>query len=522
MNVVGYVRLSRDEDKENYSSIITQKNIIEEYSNKKNWVISNMYIDDNCSGYTFDRPKFSKMLVEIENGKIDVIIAKDLSRIGRNNGKVLVFIDRLRELNIRLILVEEASGGLDLLKDDNDILGIKTWYNEMYVKDISRKIRASMHIKQKKGELIMGNFYGYKKVKINGTFKLIVDEEIKPVVQLIFKKYINGLGYKKICDLLNEIGYPTPSEYIQKKHEERGRVFKNTVTHKWQIHMISRIIKNDLYIGTMRTKKRQARMIKGKQESVAKDKQYIFENNHEPIISKQDFQLAQQINVKRNKINYRGKAKYNYIFSSFMQCGECGYGIIGCNLRTYPIVVRGYNCRMYRKYGNKQCKNHAIKEETILFFFKEFLKDVRKEYEEYIFSIDLLQNKNELKKSINKMKRELSIANEELNLILSQKIKDLAKEESEEYRNIIETAYSEIEGEKKKNILSLIQSIKEVEDSMKSQIRNNLKTTLDIFDNIINAEVPRRENLERILDKIIVYNDRNLEFKLKVNIDNLT
>ncbi len=126
MNVVGYVRLSRDEDKENYSSIEAQKEIIIEYAKRFNWEISGMYIDDNYSGYTFDRPDFRRMKEDIENGRIDIIIAKDISRIGRHNAKTLLFIEEVQLMGKRILLPEEG-GGYDSEADDDDILGIKTW-----------------------------------------------------------------------------------------------------------------------------------------------------------------------------------------------------------------------------------------------------------------------------------------------------------------------------------------------------------------------------------------------------------
>jgi DNA invertase Pin-like site-specific DNA recombinase len=523
MNVVGYVRLSRDEDKENYSSIITQQEIINEYAKEKKWTISKIYIDDNCSGYSLDRPAFNEMINEIENGNIDTILTKDLSRIGRNNGKVLVLIDRLKELNKRLILISEGNGGLDLSKDEYDILGIKTWYNEMYVKDISRKIRASMYAKQKKGELIMGNFYGYKKIKINDKFNLIVDEDIKPIIESIFKEYINGLGYKKICDMLEEKGYPTPSEYIKKRHEANGRVFKNATSAKWSTHMVQRILCNDIYIGTLRTNKKQSRLIKGKQERVPVEDQYVFQNNHEPMVEEETFKLAQEINAKRNRNAYRtNKAKYNYAFGSFIECGDCGYTAVGLNLRKLPRIEKGYNCSMYQKYGKNRCTNHSIKEEKILFLFKEFLKDIKYVYEEYINTINCIKKKSDNEKSITKYESDLNIAKEELRLLLTQKIKDIMKESNNSYKEIIENSYDEMESEKKKRIMELSEKVNELQRISCETIEGNIKSNIEIFDAIINSDIPERKYLEMILDKILVYSDRNLEFKLKINIDKLT
>lgn len=140
MRVVGYCRLSRDEDKENYSSIEEQKVILQDYAITRGWRISedDFYIDDNFSGYTLDRPEFSKMIKKVHTGEIDVVLAKDLSRIGRNNGKVLVLIDEFKNMQKNLILVSEMGGSYDVLNDRDDTIGITTWYNERYVKVVLR------------------------------------------------------------------------------------------------------------------------------------------------------------------------------------------------------------------------------------------------------------------------------------------------------------------------------------------------------------------------------------------------
>lgn len=516
-NVVGYIRLSRDEDKENYSSIVTQQDIVREYAESKNLTISKMYIDDNFSGYTFDRPEFNKMNNELELGNIDIIIAKDFSRIGRKQGQAMVFIDNIKEKGARLFLVTDAYDS----DEEDDIIGIKAWYNEMYIKDISKKIRASMHMKQKTGELIMGNFYGYKKVRINGKIKLVLDEEVKPIIESIFKLYIGGMGYKKICDVLNEKCYPTPSQQIKKRYEEDGRVFKNAFTDRWQTHMIPRIIQDDIYIGTLRTHKRYAKFMKGKQAKTQKEEQYVFENNHEDMISKEDFELAQSINAKRNVLSYRGKSKYNYIFSGFMRCGDCGFAATGLNILKKGKNYHGYNCVRYKKYGLQQCTNHEIAEEKVLFYFKEFLKETRVEYQEYINNINFVASKNNLVANLDRAKKDLDIANQELKVLLTQKIKDIMKESNADFRRITEDLYTQLEAEKKKKISELYQKMTELQKITNGDIENNVKSTIAIFDNVINAEIPERKHLEQILDKIMVYNDRSVEFKLKVSIDEL-
>lgn len=521
MNVVGYVRLSRDEDKENYSSISTQQDIINEYAAKRNWIIKKIYMDDNFSGYNFNRPAFKDMIAELEKGNIDVIIAKDLSRVGRNNGQVLVLIDRLREMGKHLILVNEGTSGYDILDDSDDILGIRTWYNEMYIKDISRKIRANMNIKQKKGDLIMGNHYGYKKIRNCDKFQLAVDEEIRPVIELIFNSYVGGMGYKKICDILDKKGYPTPSQYIKIIQENKGRAFKNAVTDRWQTHMVQRIIKNDIYIGVLRTKKICSRLIKGKQEKVPKDEQYIFENHHEPVISREIYDLAQQINAKRKSTNFRGSSKYNYIFSGFVVCGDCGYAAGGKGIKKKPDIQRCYECLMYQKYGSKYCSSHLISEKRILFYFKEFLKYIKETYSSFLENLSFKEKKKGSSKNLNKIIRDLNILNDELKLLYSQKIKDILKETNAEYRQIIENSYAELENEKKRQIAVLTKEAEELQNMNTIDSKKNIKTAAEIFDDIISSEAPDRKMLEMILDKIIIFKDKTIEFKLLVDIDAL-
>ncbi|MBV4427592.1 recombinase family protein [Clostridium tyrobutyricum] len=521
MNIVGYVRLSRDEDKENYSSIDSQKAIIKEYAANKGWTINKFYIDDNYTGYTFDRPEFKEMKEQLKSNNIDIIIAKDLSRIGRHNAKVQLFIELVQKLGKRILLPEEGRGYDSDVGDD--ILGIKTWYNEMYVKDISRKIRSSMSTKQKNGELIMGNFYGYKKLKVNDKFQLTPDEDIIPIIKLIFKLYISGKGYKRICDILNEKKCITPSEYIKKRHENKGRVFKNKVTNIWQTHMIQRIISDDIYIGVLRTNKKHSKMIKGKQEKVPKDKQFTFGKHHKAIISDTTFELAQRIKAKKSKRTCRVRSNYhNYIFSGFIKCGDCGHAVLGKKIRRKNKIEFGYECSFYQKYGLKQCKSHAVTEDKILFAFKEFLKDVKIQYADFIKSINVKQNKINTKTTLHRIKKELDISNQELKMLISQKIKDLIKETNLEYKKIIENNYNELEKEKKEKINSLTKEIGKLEKIKNTDIEKNIRNTMDIFDKIIKKDRPDHKLLELILDNIILYKDRTLEFNLLVDIDKLT
>lgn len=524
MTVVGYCRLSRDEDKENYASIEEQKRIIKDYANTRNWIIEDkdFYIDDNVSGYTFNRPEFSKMIEGVKGGKIDVVIAKDLSRIGRNNGRVLVLIDEFKNMQKNLILVSEMGGTYDVLNDRDDTIGITTWFNERYVKDCSRKTRDHMYSKQKTGRLIMGNYYGYVKDKEDVT-KLYVDEEIRPVIELIYKLYIEeGLGRKKICDILNsKYDYPTPSVYYQRKHLERGRIYKHPVQKLWSTYMISNILSNDVYCGNLRTHKKKTVSIRGRAIKLPEEEHFVFENHHEAIISKENFNLAQKI--RKRKVNTKstsGTRKRNYYFSGLCRCGDCGFGVSGITI-TRKQGQKGYECSQYRTYGKARCKCHEIKENDMIIHLKEFLKFTKQKYIEQIKKIEIDTKANKEKVNKEKIKFEIETLKAEYKVLLNQKIKDLTSSTNEYQKQMIENTYKELENEKTNHIEKLQQILKKEEQEISKEKIKKLKTAIEYFDDIIESEMPNRYVLENIIDIIWIYSDKSIKFNLKVNMDKL-
>lgn len=325
-----YARLSKD-DGSRYSSIESQIQLAEEYIEElvkklnicKQDIEIIIYIDDNVSGFIDleDRPDFNRMLDDIKNGKIDIIVAKDLSRIGRKNGITQMLLDNWKKHNINLILLQEMGRVFNLLEDDDELIGLSGWWNERYIKDLSRKVKSGMNTRLKNGVLIQGFKYGYIK-KPGG--KLIVDEQVREAIETIFNLYESGLGMRAICLKLNtEYDYMTPSEVIEKfinereaeKDEELRRPYRKTVKRLWGIDMVSRILQNDLYIGTLRTHKKELTQIRGTAKKVAKEEQYVFEGHHEAIISIEQFNKVQKILEKRHKqtSSYR-KGVNEYIF----------------------------------------------------------------------------------------------------------------------------------------------------------------------------------------------------------------
>ena len=525
MTVVGYCRLSRDEDKENYSSIEEQKRIIKEYASTRNWIISDddFYIDDNVSGYTFNRPEFSKMIEKVKGGKIDVVIAKDLSRIGRNNGKVLVLIDEFKNMQKNLILVSEMGGSYDVLNDRDDTIGITTWFNERYIKDCSRKTRDHMYSKQKTARLIMGNYYGYEKVFKDDIPMLYIIEGLRPAIETIFKLYVEkGYGFQKISEILNEkYNYPTPSTYYRMKHLERGRVYKHKVQESWTKDMVSNILKNEIYTGTLITHKKRTVNIRGKAVKLPKEEHFIFENHHEPIISKEIFNLAQEIRKKKKERNTSGSnTKREYYFSGMCQCADCGSGMSGIVIKR-KVKEKGYDCSKYRQFSTKACHCHEVKEKDILIHLKEFLKFTKKQYLKEIqnIKIEIKQDKKEDNKC--KLQNKLNIANEEYKMLVSQKIKELAVTTNSIQRELIENTYKELEEEKRQQISYLQIAIETDGKKNLEQKVNKLKTAVEYFDEMINAKVPNRMILQMMIDKIYIDRSKMIQFELKTDIEKM-
>lgn len=518
----GYCRLSRDEDKENYASIEEQKRIIQDYAISRNWTISDFYIDDNVSGYTFNRPAFSKMIEKVKGGKIDVVIAKDLSRIGRHNGRVLVLIDEFKNIQKNLILVSEMGGTYDVLNDRDDTIGITTWFNERYVKDCSRKTRDHMYSKQKTGRLIMGNYYGYIKDPKDIT-KLYVDEELRPVVELIYKLYTEeGIGRKKICDILNsKYNYPTPSVYYQMKHLERGRIYKHPVQKLWSTYMVRNILENDVYCGTLRTHKKKTVSIRGKAIKLPEEEHFVFENHHEAIISKETFNLAQEI--RKRKLNTKSTSstrKRNYYFSGLCRCGDCGFGVSGITI-TRKQSQKGYECSQYRTYGKARCKCHEIKESDIIIHFKEFLKFTKNKYIDEINKIQLQTKTNAKTNNKEKIKFEIENLNAEYKVLISQKIKDLTNTTNEYQREMIENTYKELEKYKTNRIEQLRKLLEQQQEDLYTEKIKKLKTAIEYFDDILKSNEPNRYILECLIDKIWIYHDKSVKFELKPEISRL-
>lgn len=515
MKVAGYVRLSRDDGNDESVSITNQKRILNDYANNHNMTIDEFYVDDGYSGYKFDRPSFNRLKHDLENNLVDIVIVKDLSRIGRHNAKTLLFIEDLTKLNKQLIIVSEDYNNLE---DDDDMIGIKTWFNERYVKDISKKMKMTISNLQKTGDWFSIP-YGYKRNFLKKrTFT--VDPESSEYVKKIFKWYIDGYGLRKIVEKLQEENIPTPTQMYNIHRMEVGlEPFKCSA--EWSIVTVKRILVNEFYTGTLITNKTKRTSIRGKKIENDKNEYLYFENHHEAIIDKETFNLAQQIRKERLNSNYRVGYKIS-LFSGMIKCGKCGesmYIYTRKNRRSF------YICSSYHKYGLKKCDNNRIAEDDLIKYIVEYLKVCRKNLKNEIEELDdkikneLSKNKNIKTDTVETLEKKLKQTNLEIKSLINQKTKEMIKSPS--MSDMIEETYQEMIDDKMAYTLKLKDEIKSKKAVIvdPKEIKENLNRALKTFDEIIESGTLTRRQAQILIEKIIVYHKEGIVIKMRGNLN---
>ena len=360
--VGAYLRLSKEEfsNEKESNSITNQKLIIDNYLKEhKEYALVDYYIDDGYSGTNFNRPEFQRMLEDIKNKKIDVIIIKDLSRLGRNYIETGNFIEVIFPgMGVSVISVDE---NCEIDSSDyygDDYLPLKNLFNDTYAKDISKKVRSSLIVKKYNGEFV-GKLapYGYIKDP-KDKHKFLIDKNVSHIIKKIFDMILNGKSRREVADFLNDNDILTPSEYLKINANKDMTVMK-----KWNSEMVNSILRNENYTGTLfQGKKRKLNYRIDKKIKLDKENWIVTENHHEAIISKEDFDKVQEILDRKSKVNKDGSID---ILSGILKCKCCGSNMIK---RTSKGKIY-YYCSNY--YRTKKCENNKSISKSIV---EEFIK----------------------------------------------------------------------------------------------------------------------------------------------------
>ncbi len=362
-----YARLSREDSvpegntsREESNSIVNQKELIRAFlADKPDIEICGEWADDGYSGADFQRPGFQRMIREIEAGRIDCVVVKDLSRFGRNFVEAGRYIDQIfPALGVRFIAVNDGfDSAYGRNSSDRILIPFKNLINDAYCRDISVKVRSQLEVKRKKGDFI-GSFavYGYLKDP-DDRHRLVVDKYAADVVKDIFKWKLEGASQQRIADWLNDRGELSPMEYKRLCGTRYQSGFQINTKTRWTAVAVGRILRNEIYTGTMVQGKRTTPNHKVKKTLLKPSEEWVrVEGCHEPIIDKEDFFAVKRLLLQDTRV--APEAETVYLLSGLVFCADCGFNMVRNS------VCRGGKTYVYYMCGNNRrggsCSSHRV------------------------------------------------------------------------------------------------------------------------------------------------------------------
>ena len=371
-----YLRLSiEDGDKAESESIVNQSILIDNYMKSTSDItIVETFKDDGFSGTDFKRPGFQAMLKAIENKEINCIIVKDLSRFGREHIDVDRYIQKVfPQLGVRFIAINDNYDSETAnITDTHLVLPVKSFVNDTYCRQNSQKVRSHLSAKRNIGEYV-GNYvsYGYKKCDADKS-QIEIDPVAAKHVRDIFNWKMEGMSNQLIADKLNELGVLAPADYKRATGVNFKSSFQTHLTSRWSAVAIIRILKNPIYYGVLQQGKSQRINYKVKvQRALPKEEWVIFENHHEGIVTKEEYETVQMLLAKDTRIA-PGENRL-YLFGGLLSCGDCGSNLIRRTNSYKGEKTVFYICSSYNKKKD-QCSRHSIREDVLIQLVMDSLK----------------------------------------------------------------------------------------------------------------------------------------------------
>lgn len=513
-NVAIYCRLSREDNSDNESSSIkNQKSMLSDYAVNKGWNIFNVYVDDGYSGGNFNRPAFKQLITDVEDGHVNIILTKDLSRLGRNYIEQGYYLeDYFPSKKVRFIAVND---NYDSINGEDDIAPFKSIFNQYYLKDISRKIKSANLTRIKKGKLPNGNhipLYGYKHDSNN---ERILDEETSPVVKKIFEMYAAGTSSKNILDYLYDHRIYTSGYYNYLKYNYHPELWENVPEdkkYKWTFPMIYRIVCNEEYLGHLVLQKKKTISYKTHKRELSKeDEKYYFANRFPAIIDEYTFNRCKEMrnHKSKSKISSDINEYHNILF-----CSSCGKALSPTN------SITSWNQKREFKYICRcgKCTHHVtvLKKDVDEFIKLELpnfinfcisneknIKKYAKTYKQNITS-EQSQDNTELDRLIER--------NNKLNKLLQTLFERsvLGELPQETYNNMVSSYKKEFE--ENSALIDRLEKnkVKPIKKDYVLEVNEFMKFIYELKDCVYT-----NEKLLKVIDKIfILRNNKNLAFKI--------
>lgn len=502
-----YCRLSKDDEfkKGESASIQNQRDMLIDYCKQRNWTIADIYVDDGYTGLNIDRPDFQRMLVDIKAKKIDTVITKDLSRLGRNYLQTGEFTEEFFPKNgVRYIAVND---GVDTNQDNNEIVPFKNVLNEFYSRDVSKKMKSAYYTRAKQGKFTgcLAPF-GYKKDE-NNPHLLVIDEETSWIVEKIFDYAARGYGVQYIRTLLREEKIPTPTWWNRKKGL-RNAVTKWEKTmeggeYVWDCTTLTEMIQNPVYLGHIASQKANHKFKIGWISDKPQEEWLVVEDMHEALIDEDTFEIANEKLKSRKRPFKTGELS---LFAGLIKCPDCGKSL---NLARNNSKKKEklFTCNTYRRCGKDFCSQHRIMYDEV---YRVVLEDIRSNAklalkdEKEVLKILELNQEEELDSQVvlaGQMIEEDSLRYKELETKVERLYDDWID------KRINETNFNRLMEKTQKEQDILLERIKVNEEKIKNSESKdiNISKWIESIKKYQNIKKLDRHILNELIDKIFVY-----------------
>jgi len=523
--IAKYIRLSKEDgdDKDESNSVTSQDKILDELicdlrnSSNDEYVVYDTYIDDGFSGTDFNRPDFQRLLQDMKNGKINMVVVKDLSRLGRNYIESGNYIEQIFPLfNVRFVTkAEDIDSYYKPATVNNVMVPFKNLMNDEYCRDISNKIILANNARKRNGQYL-GSFplYGYKKDP-NDKYKLIIDEEPAEIVRLIYKLFLEGKGRVTITKTLNDMGVLNPTAYKQKV---LGQNYVNSFNMEgntlWCDTTVSHILKNEMYTGTLiQGKKKMISYKVHKQVDVPKENWIVVKNNHEPIIDMETFEKVQDIIKRDTRVKSDGTGEVS-LFAGYIRCADCLRAMNKKSTNNKIKTYYYYVCNTYRKKKEGACTKHTIRSDYLEKIVLESIKlqiDLALEMEKMIQKINKSPTRNLYNANIEKM---IQSKTNEL-----EKTKRLKKAVYEDWKlgAITQDEYFEYKTSYEQDAINIEESIKYLQEEKKKYEEQVLgdNSWIDSLKQKRNITTLTRDIIIELIDCVYIHEGGNITIKFK-------
>ena len=402
-----YCRLSQDDGIEGDSnSIQNQKAILQKFAEDHHFPSPCFYVDDGFSGGTFQRPAFQQMISDMENGEIGIIVTKDLSRLGRNQLHTGLYIEeRFPMFGVRYIAIND-NVDTDSSESD-DLMPFKNLFNEWFIRDTSRKIRAVLKAKAERGEWLGTRApYGYRKDP--DTKKLIVDEDAAVIVRRIFAMCAGGSGPSQIARILKKEQILTPTMYAYTRYGITHTCLDTAHPYNWSDSAIANLLENEIYLGNTVNMKYSTKSYKDKRRvEHSREECLVFENTHPALITREVWDVVQRVRKNKRRLT---KMEEQSKYSGLVFCADCGSNMVLHRAHTMSASYNHFTCRTYKRDG-EACTGHYIREcvldEIVLEDLRRVTSAAREHPEKFAAYIGSKQSA-ELQREIRRQEKELA------------------------------------------------------------------------------------------------------------------